>query len=65
MRHKNQIILAKKSIEEAIESVNNKYPIDMVAIPMKQCLEELGKITGENVSEDIINEIFSKFCLGK
>lgn len=65
LRHKNQIILAKKSIEEAIESVNNKYPIDMVAIPMKQCLEELGKITGENVSEDIINEIFSKFCLGK
>lgn len=65
MRHKNQIALAKKSIGEAIEAVTSKYPIDMIAIPMRQCLEELGKITGENVSEDIINEIFSKFCLGK
>ncbi len=65
MRHKNQIVLAKKSIEEAIEAVKKRYPIDMIAIPMRQCLEELGKITGENVSEDIINEIFSKFCLGK
>ena len=35
------------------------------AIYIKNILENLGKITGENVSEDIINEIFSKFCLGK
>ena len=32
---------------------------------IKQALEELSSITGENVSEDIISEIFSKFCLGK
>ena len=40
-------------------------PIDIVAISIKDILEDLGKITGEVVSEDIINEIFSKFCLGK
>ena len=40
-------------------------PIDIISISIKDCLENLNKITGENVSEDIINEIFSKFCLGK
>ena len=40
-------------------------PIDITAIYFKQAVEEINKITGENVTEDIINEIFSKFCLGK
>ena len=40
-------------------------PVDIIAISVKEILEDLGKITGEEVSEDIINEIFSKFCLGK
>jgi tRNA modification GTPase len=40
-------------------------PIDLISVPIKQSLEELSAITGENVSEDIIAEIFSKFCLGK
>ena len=65
VRHKNQIELAIKNVIEAENSAKNNMPIDMIAISIKQVLEELGKITGENVSEDIINEIFSKFCLGK
>lgn len=65
IRHKNQIELALNNIEEAKMAVINNMPIDMIAISIKQTLEELGKITGENVAEDIINEIFSKFCLGK
>ena len=40
-------------------------PIDITSVEIKQVLEDLGVITGDNVSEDIINEIFSKFCLGK
>ena len=40
-------------------------PLDIVAIYIKDILEALGNITGEVVTEDIINEIFSKFCLGK
>ena len=40
-------------------------PIDIVAVYIKEILEDLGTITGEFVTEDIINEIFSKFCLGK
>ena len=65
IRHKNQIELAIKNIEEAKIAVENNLPIDIISISLKQTLEELSKITGENVSEDIINEIFSKFCLGK
>ena len=40
-------------------------PIDIVSVEVKQALEDLGSITGDNVSEDIIQSIFSKFCLGK
>ncbi len=65
IRHKNQIHKAQESIERAIDTVKNELPIDIIAVEIKQCLEDLGSITGENVSEDIINEIFSKFCLGK
>ena len=65
IRHKNQIENGLKNINEAIKAVNNNLPIDIISISIKQTLEDLGKITGANVSEDIINEIFSKFCLGK
>lgn len=65
IRHKNQIELAINNINEAKMAVLNNLPIDIISISIKQSLEELGKITGQNVSEDIINEIFSKFCLGK
>ena len=65
IRHKNQIHKAYESIEKAIDTVNMGMPIDIIAVEIKQTLENLGNITGDNVSEDIINEIFSKFCLGK
>ena len=65
IRHKNQISDSITSIEEAINAINLNLPIDIISISIKQALEDLGKITGDNVGEDIINEIFSKFCLGK
>lgn len=65
IRHKNLIHKAIESITKAIESIKNKMPIDITAICIKEVLENLGEITGNNVSEDIINKIFSKFCLGK
>ena len=64
-RHKNQIIKAKENILEAIETVKQNMPVDIISIYINQAMEELGKITGVNVSESIINEIFAKFCLGK
>ena len=65
MRHKNSILNARKNLEEARKTIYNNMPIDIISTNLKEILEELGKITGETVTEDVINEIFSKFCLGK
>ena len=65
IRHKNQITNSIKNINEAINAINLNLPIDIISISIKETLEDLGKITGDNVGEDIINEIFSKFYLGK
>ena len=64
-RHKNLISKAIKNISEVRKTINNKMPLDIVAIFIKNILENLGNITGEVVDENIINEIFAKFCLGK
>ena len=64
-RQKQHIISAIKAVSKAKESVETGLPIDITAICLKDMLGELSEITGENVSEDIINEIFKKFCLGK
>ena len=65
VRHKNLICEAIKNINEVRETINNNMPLDIIAIYIKNILEDLGNITGEIVDEDIINEIFAKFCLGK
>ena len=49
----------------ALNDLNNSMPIDIISINIKEILEHLGEITGDNVSEDIIKSIFAKFCLGK
>lgn len=65
VRQKNLITKAIKNVKKAKETIEQKMPIDIIAIFIKDILEDLGKITGEVVTEDIIEEIFAKFCLGK
>ena len=65
VRHKNIISKSLENVKKANESLNMNMPIDIITIYIKEILEDLGEITGEVVTEDIINEIFSKFCLGK
>ena len=65
VRHKNQIHKAIECITGTTSRREQNLPIDLIAIDIKNILEELGEITGNNVSEDIIEKIFSKFCLGK
>lgn len=65
IRQKNLISKAIEKIKETRETIYNKMPLDIVAIYIKEILEALGSITGEIVSDDIIDEIFSRFCLGK
>ena len=64
-RHKQQILYALEDVVKGRESLETHMPVDITAICLKDILERLAEITGENVSEDIINEIFKKFCLGK
>ena len=64
-RQKQHILKAIEAEEKAMESAKANMPSDITAIAIKQILEELAEITGQSASEDIINEIFKKFCLGK
>lgn len=64
-RHKQQILYALEDVAKGRESLETHMPVDITAICLKDVLERLAEITGENVSKDIINEIFKKFCLGK
>ena len=65
LRHKNLISKAIENVKKARETLKNSMPSDIIAIFIKDILESLGEITGEEVTENIINEIFAKFCLGK
>ena len=64
-RHKVAINNMIENVDKSIKTINDKMPIDIITINITNILTEIGKITGESVSEDIINEIFKKFCLGK
>ncbi len=64
-RHKNLIVKAIENLNEAENTLKNNMPIDFIEIYLKNVLVNLGSITGEEASEEIINEIFSRFCLGK
>ncbi len=65
LRHKNLITKAIKNVEKTKNTIKENMPLDIIAISIRDILEDIGKITGEIVEEDIINEIFAKFCLGK
>ena len=65
VRHKNLISKSIENVKKAKESIKDNMPLDIIAIFIKDILEDLANITGEMVTEDIINEIFAKFCLGK
>ena len=65
IRHKNLITKALENAKKTKDTVKNQMPLDIIAIFIKDILEDLGNITGEIVTDDIIDEIFSKFCLGK
>lgn len=65
VRHRELIKKAIKEVEEAKKSLEKGMSVDIIGMHVKSILEELGGITGESVSDNIINEIFAKFCLGK
>lgn len=64
-RQKEALINSKKHLMDAIKTLNSGYEIDMASIDIKEALNSLGELTGDTVNEDILNRIFSKFCVGK
>lgn len=64
-RHKQALLEAKKSLELTAGSIEMGMPEDFFSIDLMNAYEELGLIIGEAVGEDLVNEIFSKFCTGK
>lgn len=65
IRHKTALEDAKKSLELVEQSIEMQMPEDFYSIDLMNAYEALGSIIGEAVGEDLVNEIFSKFCTGK
>lgn len=65
MRQKMALQEAYHSLERVLESINAQMPEDFYSIDLIDAYEALGSITGETIGEDLVNEIFSKFCMGK
>lgn len=65
IRQKNLLINALESLRQVENSINMDMPEDFFSIDLMNAYEALGEITGEKVGEDLVNEIFSKFCMGK
>ena len=64
-RHKNLISKAIENLDKAEKILKDGMPVDIIAISLKDVLSNLGAITGEEAGEEIIDEIFARFCLGK
>ena len=65
IRQKNSLQEALSSLQLVLQSIHQQMPEDFYSIDLMNAYEELGNIIGESVEDDLVNEIFSKFCMGK
>jgi tRNA modification GTPase len=65
MRHRDALVKTGSNIEQALLLKEKGEPIEFIAFELREGLDHLAEITGETCSEDILNEIFSRFCIGK
>ena len=65
IRHKTALEEAYQSLTMVENSIAMEMPEDFFSIDLMNAYEALGRIVGESVGEDLVNEIFSKFCTGK
>jgi tRNA modification GTPase len=64
-RHYESLNSAYNSLQDILNGLNAKLPGDLLALDIRRCLHYLGQITGEITTEDQLDYIFSKFCIGK
>ena len=65
IRHKNLLERALESVNITIETIKEALPLELISIDLKDCWDLLGQITGDTIEEDIIDQIFANFCIGK
>ena len=64
-RHKAALLHASNSLNMVLESIVMDMPEDFYSIDLLSAYKALGRILGEEIDDDVVNEIFSKFCMGK
>ena len=65
MRHKTALIKARDALCRVVEALDINMPTDIASIDINEAIDALGEITGETVSESVVNDIFHQFCVGK
>ena len=65
VRHEKLLITTRESLNDALIAAEKHIPYDCIVIDLRNAIDQLGAITGETVQDEIINEIFARFCLGK
>lgn len=65
VRHKNQLVKAGRHLREALEAVENGLTAELVAVDIRAAWEAVGEINGRVITEDIVDKIFTDFCIGK
>ncbi|HHU30062.1 MAG: tRNA uridine-5-carboxymethylaminomethyl(34) synthesis GTPase MnmE [Bacillota bacterium] len=64
-RHKDALKKAQKALHDLKKALDDKVPVDLLSVDLHNALAALGEITGETAGDDLLNEIFSSFCIGK
>jgi len=65
IRQKEALQKAKKALEFSLRGIKKNIPYDLLYIDLRETLDFLGEITGEQINEEIVENIFSRFCIGK
>lgn len=65
LRHRQHLLQAKMHLKDAEEAISRHIPIDLVSLDLRKAWESLGMITGSTVGCELLDEIFSQFCIGK
>jgi tRNA modification GTPase len=65
VRQANQLNRAKQGLVHVLVGLKSKITYDFLTIDLKDVLDSLGEITGDSISDEIVNDIFSRFCIGK
>ena len=64
-RHREALVFARQALERFESGVNQEYSVEFLAVELREALQALGQITGETTPDDILERIFSRFCIGK